>query len=213
MNLLTGSKIKQFFPAHTLPCIKNFLLIIECILHSRTVCLYKCRDKVPQLSSGKIKDLDNCYARLIRFFRMDQISAFINGIHSLILNLSKTDLSYIIIDRSGWKRGVKDINLLMAGGLMNDIFMPFYWLQLNNNGGASNFKSRKDLIEGLFKLVKAAGRSLKGSILLADREFIGQVWFEYLKRKEISFVIRLRENLYFQLQTAAGKKNFSKDFQ
>ena len=66
------------------------------------------------------------------------------------------------------------------------------------------------MIEGLVELLSKFGKTVKGSILLADREFIGAVWFEYLLGKNLSFVIRLREKMYFELQTFTGKKNFIK---
>jgi len=208
MNVLS-LKIKKFFPQHSFPCIRNFILITESILHSRTVCLYKCRDKIPYLSKGKIKEINTCYTRMIRFFKMKEVMSFISGIRLLILNIAQTDMSYLIIDRTNWKRGTKNINLFTIGGLMDEVFVPFYWLQLNKGGGSS-IEERKSLIEGMFSLAQTVGRSLTGSILLADREFLGQKWFQYLLSKKLSFVIRLREKMYFDLQTHRGKKNFIK---
>ncbi len=83
--------------------------------------------------------------------------------------------------------------------------MPLHWTQLNKRGN-SHTADRKTLIEGLETLTAKAGKTIKHSILLADREFIGQQWFEYLLSKERSFVIRLREKMYFELQTCEGKK-------
>jgi len=139
---------------------------------------------------------------------MKHIGVFISGIRSLMLSMIETDMTYLIVDRSNWKRGSKNINLLTIGGLMNQVFLPFYWLQLNKRGN-SNMDDRKSLIEGLLALARGAGKSLAKSILLADREFIGHIWFEYLLSKNISFVIRLREKMYFDLQTFTGKKNFA----
>jgi hypothetical protein len=209
MNVLS-LKIKKFFPQHTFPCLRNFILVTESILQSRTVCLYKCRDKVAGLSKGKIKEINTGYTRMIRFFKMKEVMAFVSGIRVLILNITPIDMSYLIIDRTNWKRGTKNINLFTIGGLMDEVFVPFYWLQLNKGGG-SNIEERKSLIEGMFCLAQTVGRSLSGSILLADREFIGQTWFQYLLSKKLSFVIRLREKMYFELQTCSGKKNFIKD--
>jgi hypothetical protein len=155
--------------------------------------------------------MGNCYSRLIRFFKMKEVMAFISGIRLLMLNIAQWDISYLIVDRTNWKRGTKNINLLTIGGLMSGAFVPFYWLQLNKGGG-SNIEDRKSLIEGMISLAQTAGRSLAGSILLADREFIGQQWFQYLLSKKFSFVIRLREKMYFELKTYTGKKNFIKVF-
>src|ERR1700733_12130194 len=205
MNLF-ATKVKDYFPNHGKPCIENFILLMECILQTRTVCLYKCRDKVKGISKGKCNE-NSCYMRLIRFFKIKEIGEFISGIQLLMFSISATNLEYLIVDRSNWKRGKKNINLLTIGSLMNEAFIPFYWMQLNNKGGASKFQERTALIEGILNLAMRAGKSLGASILLADREFIGQMWFEYLLREKISFVIRMKAKMYFELVTYGGKKN------
>jgi DDE family transposase len=205
MKNLTEGKLKLFFPNHTLPQVKNFILLLTCILHCRTVNLNKCKDYVSNLSKNNSSSTKSNYARLIRFFKIKDIASFICGTQELLVALSPKDLTYLIMDRSNWKRGVKNINLLIIGSLYNNVFSPLYWLQLNKGGG-SNLNDRKSLIEGLCSLLIKAGLSFEGSILLADREFIGQDWFEYLLSKKLSFVIRLREKLYFDLQTHTGKK-------
>jgi hypothetical protein len=139
---------------------------------------------------------------------MKQVLDFIKGIQSLMIHLTQTNMEYLIVDRTNWKRGSKSINLLTIGSLMNQVFVPLYWLDLNREGG-SNLKDRTDLIQGMLELAQRAGKSLRSSILLADREFIGQNWFEYLLDKNLSFVIRLKEKMYFELQTHTGKKNFA----
>lgn len=182
---------------------------METILESRTVCLYKCRDKVQRIHKNNASQINSCYMRLIRFFKMKKIELFLTGIHSLMLSLTQADLTYLIVDRSNWKRGAKNFNLLTIGNLLNSVFIPLYWIQLNKRGN-SNIEDRKTLITGLMDLLKKFDKTVKGSILLADREFIGQQWFEYLLSENLSFVIRLREKMYFQLQTPSGKKNFTK---
>jgi hypothetical protein len=187
---------------------------MNCILQTRTVCLYKCRDKVPQLKkigTKKGANENSCYMRLIRFFKMKGVMDFIMGIRLLMMGLAETNMEYLIVDRTNWKRGTKSINLLTIGSLMYEVFVPFYWLELNRDGG-SKFSDRTTLLEGMMELAKRAGKSLRGSILLADREFIGQNWFEYLLDKNISFVIRLKEKMYFELDTYTGKKNFTPVF-
>jgi hypothetical protein len=206
MKNLTSAKIKVFFPRHTIPCLNTFILLMNCIIQSRTVCLYKCRDKV---KSVKKTNINAGYIRLIRFFKMDHIEKFIAGIRSMMLAVREVDMTYLIVDRTNWKRGTKNFNLLTIGNLMENVFVPIFWTQLNKRGN-SNTEDRKLLIEGLSHLIDKAGKTIKGSILLADREFIGQVWFEYLLNKNLSFVIRLRGKMYFELQTCEGKKNFIK---
>ena len=191
MNILTGAKIKMFFPNHTMPCIKNFILLMETILQSRTVCLYKCRDKVQQICKDQDSHINSCYMRLIRFFKMKHITEFILGIQSLMISLRQADLTYLIVDRSNWKRGAKNFNLLTIGNLLSNVFVPLYWIQLDKRGN-SNIDDRQALIKGLMKLLKQFNKTLKGSILLADREFIGQLWFTFLRARGIRRVIRIR---------------------
>jgi hypothetical protein len=136
---------------------------------------------------------------------MKHVEDFISGIRSLTIAVTEMDMQYFIVDRTNWKRGTKNFNLLTIGNLLKDVFMPVYWIQLNKRGN-SNTEDRKTLIEGLSNLMRKAGKTIKGSIILADREFIGQLWFEYLLSKHLSFVIRLKEKMYFELRTHEGKK-------
>ena len=115
MNLLS-TKVKDYFSSHTYPCVENFILLMECILQSRTVCLYKCRDKVPQIKNKRYKqgvNENSCYMRLIRFFKMKAVMDFIAGIRLLMIKVAETNMEYLIIDRTNWKRGAKSINLLI----------------------------------------------------------------------------------------------------
>lgn len=208
-TLTEPDKIKRFFPMHTNKMVNNFLLILHCIIQSRTVCLYKCRDKV-SLARGHKSSVKagSDYTRLIRFFKMKMSVEFITGIRQMLLSLVQLEHPYLIMDRSNWKIGSKNVNLLTIGGLLSGVFMPLHWLQLNKRGN-SNFAERKKLMEYFIGLLEWAGKPTEGLVLLADREFIGDKWFEYLISRRISFVIRLREKMYFDLSTITGKKNFA----
>jgi hypothetical protein len=209
-NLLTESaQIKRFFPYHSKQVITTFLVLINCIIQCRTVCLYKCRDKVAGVLGDKSKTKpESHYARLLRFFKINMIAQFITGIRQLIMTIAPVEDQYLIMDRTNWKIGHKNVNLLTIGGLLKNTFVPFHWLQLNKRGN-SNFKERKKLFNNLAALFQWAGKSIKGMILLADREFIGNDWLEFLSSLEVSFVIRLKENMYGELSTIEGKKNFT----
>jgi hypothetical protein len=210
MNLLTNSdKIKQYFPKHSTNAVEKLLLLINCIIQSRTVCLYKCRDKMAAMRTpAKQVKAGSNYMRLIRFFKIKFMEEFIEGICQLLIHTAQIEKEYLILDRSNWKIGTKNVNLLTIGGLWQHAFLPLQWLQLDKRGN-SNTADRKKLLDHLIRLFEWAGKTVKGLILLADREFIGSAWLEYLVAKEISFVIRLRENMYGELTTATGKKNFA----
>lgn len=209
-TLLTDAgKITGFFPKHTKKMVNNFLLLLHCVVQSRTVCLYKCRDKISGAVKQKKKTkINSDYMRLIRFFKMKMLAEFIQGIGHLLVSIIQIEPPYLIMDRSNWKIGKKNVNLLTIGGLLQNTFLPFHWQQLDKRGN-SNFEERKNLMVRLIELLQYAGKSAEGMILLADREFIGTEWFEFLRTKKISFVIRMRENTYGELSAFTGKKNFA----
>lgn len=213
MNLLEkSSKFKKFFPNHSLCNIRTLFIMLQCILISKTTCLYKCRDKVAEVTDNYENDPNSNYIRLIRFFKLPQLSSFIEGIFKIIHVIIKEEYKYLALDRTNWKFGKKNINLLTLGFISYHVFTPLCWIQLNKRGN-SNFNERKNLINKyltffvdcplLFGCLKP--------ILLADREFIGVKWIEFLVKKQISFVIRLRENLYFEL-ISNGKRVCLKNF-
>ena len=184
------------------------MLITQCLIESRTINLNKCKDKAISLSTGKVVQANSHYVRFIRFFKMKAISEFILGIQALLVDISQIDLTYIIVDRTNWKRGIKNINLLTIGGLSCGVFLPLCWAQLNKQGN-SNFDDRRRLIERFINLLKKKHVDTSSMVLLADREFIGAEWFKYLVEQKLHFVIRLKAKMYFDLQTYEGKKRTS----
>ena len=61
--------------------------------------------------------------------------------------------------------------------VINRVSIPICWEELDKKG-TSNFEERKGLIETACKWY-----NLKGMVLLADREYIGEHWFKYLVSK------------------------------
>jgi len=99
------------------------------------------------------------------------------------------------LDRTNWKIGTKNINVLFIGLLFNeDVFIPVIW-QLYNKRGNTSEQERCDLIKRFFKVWPA---DTKVEItLLGDREFIGVNWFSFMKRIGFSFVVRARMQDYW----------------
>lgn len=69
--------------------------------------------------------------------------------------------------------------------LAGSVDIPIYWKQLGKIG-ASSQAERQELLGAALKHF-----DLQGMTLLADREYIGKAWFNYLKSRQINFVIRL----------------------
>lgn len=108
----------------------------------------------------------------------------------LILRLLPVAGDFVIsIDRTNWRFGTIDINILMAGIVYQGTAYPLVWMLLPKRGN-SNTKERKQLIRALLALVPA---SLIRAVV-ADREFIGTAWLKTLDDYGLPYSIRIREN-------------------
>lgn len=128
---------------------------------------------------------DSNYRKIQRFFKLfkmdyEEYSRFVLGL------LSSQSKYYLVMDRTNWKFGKSDINILMLGIIYKNNCFPLFW-DLLAKGGSSSTYERKEILE---KAIKLLGKDrILG--LLGDREFIGVHWFRYLTSQEIEFHIRI----------------------
>lgn len=169
--------------------------MIIALLTVRSVCL---TDLAAALS-GKAK-FESKYKRLQRFYRnfeMDMIS--ISLMVGAIIPISKENWT-LSIDRTNWKLGKANINILCVGICYMGICFPVLWLPLDKRGN-SNTDERISVIE---RFIHIFGKS-KINCLTADREFVGFKWFSYLLENGIRFRIRVKEN--FTVISSKGNKS------
>ena len=95
----------------------------------------------------------------------------------------------LAMDRTNWDFGKTTINILMISVIWNGMGIPLIWTLLPSAGN-SNTTMRTCLLERLRKTFP----DMKIASLMGDREFIGDAWMAYLKRNQIGFILRLREN-------------------
>ncbi len=128
------------------------------------------------------------YRRIQRFlahFRLDY-----RAWAQMLLRLLPIDGDFVIsIDRTNWRFGRFEINILMAGLVYQGTAYPLVWMLLPKTGN-SNTGERIELIEHLLGLIPAS--SIKA--VVADREFIGKQWFETLDDYGLPYFIRIRQN-------------------
>ena len=129
------------------------------------------------------------YRRLQRFFQ--EVVFDYDAIARLIMQLF--DLSeksyYLTLDRTNWKWGEKNLNILTLGIVYKGAAIPVYWLVLNKQGN-SNQRERIALLQ---RFIRQFGRSgILG--ILGDREFIGNQWWQWLSDQQIPYLIRMKEN-------------------
>lgn len=141
-------------------------------------------------SMSSSADKASRYRRLQRFFA--EVTIDYEMIAGFIFRLFfVTDgCWYLTMDRTNWKWGKADINILTLGIAFKGIAIPIYWELLDKRGN-SDTEERIALIQ---KFINRFGKSCIAG-LLADREFIGQEWFCWLINEQIPFWIRIKDNL------------------
>lgn len=130
---------------------------------------------------------DSSYRRIQRFFSSFEIPHKL--LVQLVLSLLPPGPYWLTMDRTNWQWGRADINILTVAIVHKGAAFPIAWMLLRKRGN-SNTKERKDILRTVIRLL--GKKNVAG--LLADREFVGQAWFAWLKREKISFRIRIREN-------------------
>ena len=128
------------------------------------------------------------YRRIQRFmkdydFPMKVVSKLIFSI------LPVKDSLVLVLDRTNWKFGSKNINILMLGVSYKNVAFPLMFKMLNKRGN-SDTDERIDLIE---KYIEWFGKQ-SIDCLLADREFVGNKWMGFLNNENIRYYIRVRNN-------------------
>ena len=160
---------------------------------SRTVNLTHLAAHLPGKALPKSK-----YRRLQHFFKkvhFDQ-SAVANFTMRL---LNQKGPKHLALDRTNWKLGKTDINILFLALVTPKFKIPLMWSHMGH-GGSSSTEQRIELINQF--IAKFGVESIQS--LLADREFVGDDWFTYLTENKLPFVTRLRKDLH--IVTKDGRK-------
>ena len=107
----------------------------------------------------------------------------------------------IIIDRTNWDFGKKHINIFVAAVLVKSytgkqsFAVPIVW-EVFDKKGNTNTEERKNLMDKIIALIGTDNIEM----VLADREFIGEKWVQYLHQHKIPFLIRTRNNVYVEYE-------------
>jgi hypothetical protein len=195
------NKIKQEKPEWKTSLVKNTLLMVCLLLEEKTVSLWKLKGSVGKLLGNTTTDSRSHYQRLKRWLQEGgQGKGLWVEMLRAAMSLLSEESSCLILDGSSWKWGGKEYHFLTLSLLYRGVSVPIFWIELSRLGISSQWH-RRWLLRMACKLF-----SLKGKVLLADREYIGSEWFALLEEKEISFVIRLRKGNYEQQIEQKGKK-------
>lgn len=189
-----GTILNQDLGVHGNNC--NTVIDFICALEkSRTVNLSKMSNYSNKLGSANSKSIYKSYQRLIHNCKIEQSNLAKCIIRMFNLNDCKLTLA---LDRTNWRYGKSDINLLVLSVCVLGCSIPVYWTELDKRGN-SNTKERMDLLD-LF--IRDFGVDTI-DYLVADREFVGHEWFQYLIDKNINFAIRFKSNTLIEVNNAA----------
>ena len=131
---------------------------------------------------------DSNYRRIQRILEKYEVE--LDCISKIVVALLPLHKDFVLtLDRTNWKFGKTNINVLVLAIAYKGTAFPVLWKFLPKRGN-SNTKERIELMERFIALFGVE----KIKCLTADREFIGDKWFAYLKKKNIPFFIRIRNN-------------------
>ena len=208
-DLSLSAKIKAYFPEHPEHIVRNLLIACWSIFGAKTTNLNKAKEEVPALlGNGADVDEHANYTRLIRFFKTENRDELVQCMLTVCCLFLKSGrgrkVKYLVLDGTEWELGESPVQLLTLCVLWNDVAVPIWWEDLEKIGHSSQ-EERKLLITNAIKRYQ-----FRGMVLLADREYIGEDWFTFLREQGIEFVIRLKANVYHEQVNAAGGPRQSK---
>lgn len=167
----------------------TLVTLVQGLINARTVNL----SHLAGAFCGPAK-LGSNYRRLQRFFQYVQLDG--DWLAKALVALLRLAPPYqLCLDRTEWKVGRAHINLLVLCIAMRRVRLPVLWHVLDR-AGASSTAQRKALLE---RFIALFGRS-SIKLLLADREFKGNEWFEFLVENDIAFAIRVSGKLLVRLE-------------
>ena len=177
--------------------VKFFVSFIIALCKVQTVCF----SRLAQGFEGKAR-VESNLRRIQRFFADFIVDT--NLIAKLIFSLLPEKPPYrICLDRTNWKYGAANINILMISIAYQGMAVPILWTMLPKRGN-SNTDERKELVR---RFITLFGEDCIEAFL-ADREFIGDDWFRTLIRHKIPFYIRIRNNMWIDIPGKGPTKAF-----
>ena len=175
---------KAHFSGHlNLARIRLICLFISALCKVKSVNFVK-------LSAGFDTSVDasSSYRRIQRFMALADLSMI--WVAKLIFSLlPEKDNLVLSMDRTNWKFGDKNINILMLGVSYKNVAFPILFKMLDKRGN-SNTVERIALVQDF---IDCFGKDCIDS-LVADREFVGEQWLNFLNTNKIRYFIRIRNN-------------------
>jgi hypothetical protein len=161
--------------------LKFLIEIVSSIIEGEDVRLAKISSKLSGLSScnSKIKKLQ-------RF--LDKPISMIDFMKMILSWFEVSKNIVLSIDRTNWKLGSSELNILMISIIVNGMGIPLCWSVLGRAGNSA-YQDRINLLSQVIKIIPAN----KIQAIVGDREFIGKEWFNWLNNNNLPFCMRIKE--------------------
>ena len=113
----------------------------------------------------------------------------------LVLKLTNTLTGnglILCLDRTNWKHGKRHINYLVVSIRIHTVGYPIAWMLLpeSTKPGNSKTSQRIRILKKVLKILQPS----QIKCLIMDKEFIGQEWLQWLERKQIAYIVRIKDN-------------------
>jgi len=187
-TILIDSLVQIFANKMNLARIKFFGLFISALCKVQTVSFEKLA-----LSFDSGVNVDSSLRRIQRFMSSYLLDTDI--IARLVFALLPHEPPYrLAMDRTNWKFGSVDINILVIAIVYKGVAFPILFKMMPKFGNSSTLE-RIGLMKRYIHLFGAESIDC----LLADREFIGEHWIAFLNDNKIRYHIRIRENFWVNI--------------
>jgi len=166
--------------------VETLAMIVIAMVSARTV-------NLSHLAAERPGDalVASTYRRLQRFFqhvRLEQDWAA--PMVERLSGLKGSNKWYLALDRTQWQIGGQDVNFLVLAAVTRRFRVPLMWTMVDGRG-CSDTSQRIALMRRYLDLFGVASVRM----LVADREFVGREWTDFLCENNIPFAIRMRGDL------------------
>jgi len=182
---LTSVLVEHFGKSLNLARIKFISLFICALCKVQVVCFEKlaCGFENSCESNSSLRRIQ----RFMADYKLDK-----DLIAKLIFALLPHDPPYsIAMDKTNWKFGQTNINILVLAIVYKGVAFPIIF-KLMPKRGNSHTKERIEIVNHYIRLF---GKQTI-QYLVADREFVGEHWIDYLNFNRIEYHIRIRDNFW-----------------
>ncbi|XLE21039.1 IS4 family transposase (plasmid) [Deinococcus radiomollis] len=171
--------LKERYPSLRIDTLQRVADVVCALIEKQTTNQKKLANGLPGTGSAEAKR-----KRLARCLQDEQLDACWLPV---LISLLPKGKQVLTMDRTNWDHGQTPLNLLVLGVVLEGFTLPLVWVALPH-AGCSDSPTRERLIARLLKSLPAK----RWKALVADREFIGQDWFTFLRKRGIRRVIRIR---------------------